>query len=171
MMNKILTWREGNMADRDEQQLGNYRLVRMLGEGGFAEVYLGEHVHLYTKAAIKVLHSQLASDDIEKFIIEVRNLARLIHPHIIRVLDFGVEGKTPFLVMDYASNGTLRQRHHRGTPLALSVVTDYVKQVADALQFAHNQKLIHRDIKPENMLLGRNNEILLSDFGIAIVAQ
>src|SRR5712691_2724534 len=118
MMDKIPVWKEGSMANRDEQQLGNYRLVRLLGEGGFAEVYLGEHVHLHTNAAIKVLHNQLTSDDVEKFITEARNLARLIHPHIIRVLDFGVEGKTPYLVMDYASNGTLRQRHHRGTPLA-----------------------------------------------------
>jgi branched-chain amino acid transport system substrate-binding protein len=159
------------MADRVGQRLGNYQLVRLLGEGGFAEVYLGEHIHLYTQAAIKVLHTQLTNEDIKKFSIEARNLARLIHPHIVRVLDFGVEGKTPFLVMDYAPNGTLRQRHPRGMPLPLPVVVIYVKQVADALQFAHNQKLIHRDVKPENMLLGRNNEILLSDFGIAIVAQ
>ena len=159
------------MVDRVGQQFGNYRLVRLLGEGGFAEVYLGEHVQLYTQAAIKVLHTQLTSDDVEKFSIEAGKIARLIHPHIVRVLDFGVEDKTPYLVMDYAPNGTLRQRYHRGTPLVLSIVIDYVKQVADALQFAHNQKLIHRDIKPENMLLGQNNEILLSDFGIAIAAQ
>src|SRR5437764_11405809 len=86
-------------------------------------------------------------------------------------LCFGVEGKTPFLVMDYASDGTLRQKHAKGVPLPLTIIVAYVKQVAGALQFAHDEKLIHRDIKPENMLLGRRNEILLSNFGIALVAQ
>ena len=159
------------MTDRVGQQLGNYFLTRLLGEGGFAEVYLGEHIHLGTEAAIKVLHTQLTSEDLEKFRAEARTIARLKHRHIVRVLDFGVDGKTPFLVMDYAPNGTLRQRHSRGTPLPLTTVVSYVKQVADALQYAHDQKLIHRDIKPENMLLEPGDEVLLSDFGIAIVAQ
>jgi serine/threonine protein kinase len=87
------------------------------------------------------------------------------------VMDFGVERETPFLVMDYAPNGTLRQRHPRGTTLPLAAILSYVKQVADALQYAHDEKFIHRDIKPENMLLGRRNEVLLSDFGIALIAQ
>ena len=73
--------------------------------------------------------------------------------------------------MDYAPNGTLRQRHPKGTLLPLDTILDYVKQIADALQYAHDEKVIHRDIKPENMLLGRRNEILLSDFGIALVVQ
>ncbi len=159
------------MADRSGQQFGNYRLVRLLGEGGFAEVYLGEHLHLETEAAIKILYAQLASDDMEQFRAEARIIARLEHPNIVRVLDFGVEGKVPFLVMSYAPHGTLRQRHKKGVPLPLTTVTAYVKQIADALQYAHNQKVIHRDIKPENMLIGRRDEILLSDFGIALVAQ
>src|SRR2546425_231490 len=159
------------MADRVGQQLGNYRLIRLLGEGGFAEVYLGEHIHLGTQAAIKVLHTQLTSEDVDKFRTEARTIARLIHPNIVRVLEFGVEGKTPFLVMDYATNGTLRQRHPKGVALPLPLIVAYVKQVADALQYAHNEKVIHRDIKPENMLLGRRQEVLLSDFGIALVAQ
>src|SRR5438270_10539502 len=159
------------MANRLGQQLGNYRLTKLLGKGGFAEVYLGEHVHLGTQAAIKVLHTQLTSGDIEQFRAEARTIARLEHPHIVRILDFGVEGKTPFLVMSYAPNGTLRQRHPKGVQLPLTIIVSYVKQVADALQYAHDEKLIHRDIKPENMLVGRRNEILLSDFGIATVAQ
>jgi eukaryotic-like serine/threonine-protein kinase len=159
------------MVDRVGQQLGNYQLISLLGAGGFAEVYLSEHIHLGTQAAIKVLHTQLTSDDVDKFRTEARTIARLIHPHIVRVLEFGVEGNTPFLVMDYAPNGTLRQRHPKGVALPLPLIVAYVKQVADALQYAHDEKLIHRDIKPENMLLGRRNEILLSDFGIALVAQ
>ena len=159
------------MAGRVGQQLGNYQLIRMLGEGGFAEVYLGEHIHLGTKAAIKVLHTQLTSDDVDKFRDEARTIANLIHPNIVRVLEFGIEGKTPFLVMDYAPNGTLRQKHPKGVPLPLPTIVNYVKQVAEALQSAHEEKFIHRDVKPENMLLGRRGEVLLSDFGIALVAQ
>jgi serine/threonine protein kinase len=159
------------MADRVGQQLGNYRLMRLLGQGGFAEVYLGEQVYLNSQAAIKILYTHLAQEDAARFLSEARTLVHLVHPHIVRLLDFGVEGTTPFLVMDYAPGGTLRQRHPRGERLPLATIVDYVNQVADALQYAHDEKLIHRDIKPENMLLGRRNEILLSDFGIAVVAQ
>lgn len=159
------------MENRVGQQLGNYRLIRLLGAGGFAEVYLGEHIHLQTQSAIKLLHTRLAHEDGEHFRNEARTLARLVHPNIVRIFDFGVENRTPYLVMDYAPNGTLRQRHPRGTILQLPTIVSYVKQIADALQYAHDKKFIHRDIKPENMLIGRRNEILLSDFGIAIVAQ
>lgn len=159
------------MADRTGQQLGNYRIVHLLGQGGFADVYLGEHIHLNTMAAIKVLRTQLVEDNIENFRTEARTVAHLVHPNIVRVLDFGIEGTTPFLVMEYAPNGTLRQRHPRGIPVPIGVVVPYVKQVASALQYAHNQKLIHRDIKPENILVGSNDEILLSDFGIATMTQ
>ena len=159
------------MTNRVGQQLGYYQLISHLGEGGFAEVYLGEHVHLGTQAAIKVLHTQLARDDMEQFRTEARTIAHLEHPHIVRILDFGVEDKTPFLVMSYAPNGTLRERHSRGERVPLPTIVSYVKQIADALQYAHDEKLIHRDVKPGNMLLGRRNEILLSDFGIATVAQ
>jgi serine/threonine protein kinase len=102
---------------------------------------------------------------------EARTLAHLQHPHIVRVLEFGVDGDIPFLIMDYAPNGTLRQRHPQGAILSLVTIVKYVKQIADALHYAHNQSLVHRDIKPENMLLGRQYEVLLSDFGIATVAQ
>jgi serine/threonine protein kinase len=159
------------MADFIGQQLGNYRLTRLLGRGGFADVYLGDHIYMHTQAAIKVLYNQLTPVDIEQFRLEAQTVAKLDHPHIVRVLEFGMEGSAPFLVMTYAPNGTLRQRHPRGTPLLPSTILEYVKQVASALQYAHEQKLIHRDVKPENMLLGQRNEVLLSDFGIALPAQ
>jgi len=158
------------MTDLMEHQLGNYRLIRLLGHGGFADVYLGEHIHLNTLAAIKVLDARLTADEITQFRDEARTIARLEHPHIVRVLDFGVEDRIPFLVMSYAPNGTLRQRHPRGIRLSPDDVLPYIKQVADALQYAHDEKLIHRDVKPENMLLDRNNQILLSDFGLAMAS-
>ncbi len=159
------------MTDHIAQQFGNYRLVRHLGRGAFSDVYLGIHVHLKTPAAIKLLHTELTSSDVEKFRNEARTIARLEHPHIVRVLDFGIEDHTPFFVMVYAPNGTLRQRHPKGSILSLATIVSYVTQIAGALQFAHNQKFIHRDIKPENMLLGRHNEVLLSDFGFVQIAQ
>ena len=159
------------MADRIGQQLGNYRLIRLISRGGFADVYLGEHVYLNTQVAVKLLQTRVADNELEGFLKEARTIAHLVHPQIVRVMDFGVEQESPFLVMDYAPNGTLRQRHPGGTQLLPSTIVPYIKQVADALQYAHDEKFIHRDIKSENMLLGRRNEVLLSDFGIALIAQ
>ena len=88
------------MTDRLGQQLGNYRLIRLLGRGGFAEVYLGEHIHLETKAAIKVLHTQVNSNDTELFRKEARTIARLENPRIVRVLEFGVENSSPLFGHD-----------------------------------------------------------------------
>lgn len=153
------------------QQLGNYQLSRLLGEGAFAQVYLGEHVYLGTLAAIKIINTPLTDNPVKVFQAEARTIARLVHPNIVRVLEFGVEQNTAFLVLDYAPNGTLRQRHPQGTLLPLPIVTSYIKQIAEALQYAHDEKLIHRDVKPENVLLGRRNEVLLSDFGIALMVQ
>ena len=159
------------MADRVGQQLGNYQLIQLLGQGSLAEVYLGGHIHLGTLAAIKVLHAQLKNEDIATFRREARVIAHLIHPNIVRVLEFGIEDQIPFLVMDFAPHGTIRQRYPRGTLLPIETVVSYARQVAGALQFAHDERVIHRDVKPENLLLGRRHEVLLSDFGIAILTQ
>ncbi len=156
------------MTDRVGQQLGNYRLLRLLGSGGFADVYLGEHAYLNKPAALKVLHLRLDEQDTAQFLREAQTLAGLDHPHIVRVLDFAVQDGLPFLVMDYAVRGTLRTRHPAGTCVPLERIIAYVSQVASALQYAHDQRLIHRDIKPENMLLGAREEVLLGDFGLAM---
>jgi serine/threonine protein kinase len=153
------------------QRLGNYRVVRLLGQGGFAEVYLGEHVRLGMKAAIKVLHTHLVGEAISAFEREAQTVADLTHSHIVRVLDFDLQDGRPFLILDYAPNGSLRQKHPRGTRVPLVQVVSYVQQVASALVHAHERKLIHRDIKPENMLIGKEGEILLSDFGIVTMAH
>ncbi|HLI08513.1 MAG TPA: serine/threonine-protein kinase [Ktedonobacteraceae bacterium] len=149
------------------QQYGNYQLLKLLGRGGFAGVYLGKHVYLGTRAAIKIVHS-LDDFDVQAFFAEARLAAQLRHPHIIRVLDFDLEEGEPFLVMDYAPNGSIRRRYPEGSLLPVSLILDYVDQIADALDYLHSRKLIHRDIKPENLLLDRHNQVLLSDFGITI---
>src|SRR5450755_21583 len=94
------------MADRVGQQLGNYRLLRVLGHGAFAEVYLGEHQYWERPAAIKVLHVQMEPEVHEQFRREARIIAHLQHPHILQVLDFGIQDQTPYLVMEYTSGGT-----------------------------------------------------------------
>src|ERR1700680_1184133 len=160
------------MTDRVGQQVGDYRLLRWLGGGGFGDVYLGEHIYEQTQAAIKVLQARLTrSEEWREFINEARTM-RLKHPHIISLLDFGIgSDDTPFLVMEYAPNGTLRDRHPKGSRLPLAIIVSYVRSISSALHYAHSLRLVHRDVKPENMLVGSQHEVLLSDFGIATVAQ
>jgi serine/threonine protein kinase len=161
------------MTERIGQKFGNYRLTRFLGKGGFASVYLAEHIHLQTEAAIKVLAAQLSNQEVEQFRQEAYVLARFNHPNIIRMLDFGLDEAEhlPFLVMQYAAHGTLRQRHAADSCVSLSLVRFYVKSIAAALQYAHDRRIIHRDVKPENMLIDDQEEILLSDFGLALLSQ
>src|ERR1700730_8860925 len=159
------------MTDRLGQQLGNYRLTRLLGQGGFAEVYLGEHIYLKTLAALKILDIELSEQEAASFVQEAQTLARLSHPHIVRVLDFAVQDGTPFLVLEYAPHGTLRQQHGKGEPLPLERAAHYVEQVAAPLQYAHDHQLIPRDVKPENLLLNERFDVLLSDFGLGMFAR
>ncbi|GCE26510.1 hypothetical protein KDA_19940 [Dictyobacter alpinus] len=154
-----------------QKQFGNYHSLYILGRGGFADVHLGEHVFLHTLAAIKVLRTELTFMDEEAFLDEARILARLRHPHIVQVLDFGLENHTPYLVMAYAPGGTMRQLHPPESRLSPAKILEYLEQLASAIQYIHDMGYIHRDIKPENVLLGADNELLLSDFSIAISTQ
>ena len=158
------------MSDHVGKQFGEYRLTRELGSGGFGDVYLSEHVSDGTPAAVKVMQIRLThSEDLASFINEVRVLFRLQHSNIVPLLDFGVEHDEPFLVMAYAPNGTLRQP--KGRRLPLDIIVNYIQQIAEALQCAHDRKLIHRDVKPDNILLGPDFQVWLSDFGIVSIAH
>ena len=158
-------------GDRTGQQLGNYCLLRLIGEGRDAQVYLAEHVELGQHAAVKVFQVELSERDSKLFYEQVRVFAPLLHPHILRVHEAGMDGTTPFLVMDYAPNGTLRQRHPHGTVLAPDAVVAYVKDIADALQYAHDQGVSHQNLRPENILVGSREELYISDFAIPIISQ
>src|SRR2546425_7859512 len=157
------------IPDLTGKQLDTYRLVRRLGGGTFGDVYEATDLHNGKRVAVKVMEPLKTQQAIQQFFNEVRALVRLRQAHIVPVLDFGVDSATgiPFIVMEYAPNGSLRQRHPRGTQVPLRTVVQYVKSLAEALQCAHDDKLIHRDIKPDNVLLGSNGELLLGDFGIA----
>jgi len=159
------------MTERVGQHLGNYHISRLLGTGVFADVYLGEHLYLNTQAAMKILHTPLDVHAQDSFLTEARYLSHLIHPHIIRVLEFGMQDQVPYLLMDYAPWGNLRQQHPQGTVVPLATVVSYVTAIASALQYAHDQHVLHRDLKPENLLLGTRHEVLLSDFGLALLTS
>lgn len=154
------------------QEFGRYTLIRELGQGGYASVYLGVHHYLNTSVALKLLNLFLAShEDVKRFQMEARMLAHLRHRHIVRVLDFGVERGTPFLVMEYALRGNLERYFPPRVALPVGTILPFVLQMASALQYVHNQGLIHCDVKPENMLLGPQHELWLSDFGIALTSN
>lgn len=153
-------------------QLGAYELRYLLGSGGFGEVYLGEHIHLHSLAAVKVLHADLVNEQTEQFRREAQWLAQLApHPHIVRILDYNIENGCPFIVMDYAISGDLRKRHGAGKKVPLVTIVSYVKQLACGLQHAHDNGVVHCDIKPENMFVDSQGRIMIGDFGIAVVLQ
>jgi serine/threonine protein kinase len=148
---------------------GNYRLEQLIGEGGFSEVYLGEQRFLGTPAAIKVLNTRLTRAEFEQFRQEAQTINTLQHPGIVQLFDFGVESDIPYMAMSYAPKGSLRDLYPVGSCLPLATVVSLVNQIAAALQYAHHHRVVHRDVKPENLLIGPDDQILLSDFGIAVV--
>ena len=154
------------------QQVGEYHLLCLLGKGSFGAVYLAEHLHDHSQAAVKLLRFHLTSaEDFKGFLNEARTM-RLRHQHIVPLLDFGLtRDNTPYLVMEYAAGGTLRQRYSKGTKLPFKTLDSYVSQLASALQYAHDRRVIHRDVKPENVLLRADGTLVLSDFGIAKVLE
>ncbi len=153
------------------QQFGNYRLLHLLAQDPTASVYLGEHIFLKTQAAIKVVQAGLTNEELERFLAEIRVMARLRHPHIIRVLEFGVQAGQPFLVMDYTSTNSLRQLHPKGSFLPPTTILDYVRQIAPALQYAHDEGLLHLNLRPETILLGPHKQLLLSYSSTGVLDQ
>ncbi len=152
------------------RKLGNYQLLKPLGAGGFGDVYLGERIDApEKKVAVKMLKpTHLTNPEIVKnFREEAGNLLKLKHEHIVNVEEVGTaEDNAPYLVMEYAPNGTLRDVHPKDTCVPLWKVVKYVNQIASALQYMHDEKLMHLDLKPENVLLGAEGQLLLSDFGL-----
>jgi serine/threonine protein kinase len=152
------------------QTLGQYRLIERIGRGGMATVYKAYQPSLDRYVAVKVLPTYLAHDPdfAARFRREARAIAKLNHPHILPVHDYGQEGELSYIVMRYVEGGTLKKI--LGQPLALDRTVDILSQIGDALDYAHQQDIIHRDVKPANVLLDRGRWALLSDFGLAKMA-
>lgn len=154
------------------QQFGSYRLTEFLKGGGFGFVYKAEHVKLQKHVAVKLLRPEhaLKEELVAAFEREAKIIASFTHPHILDVYDYAVFHGSPFLVMPFIEQGSLRTLHPRNSIIETSTVISYVKQIASALQYAHDHKFVHRDVKPDNFLRGPQG-VLLSDFGITIAAH
>ncbi len=145
-----------------------YRLVRSIGTGGMASVYLAEDLRHGRDVAIKVLKPEIAAQiGPERFLSEIRTTARLQHPSILPLFDSGEADGLLFYVMPYVPGGTLRGRLKTGPALSTASAVGLVAELADALEYAHRQGIVHRDVKPENVLLHEGHP-LLGDFGIAL---
>jgi len=149
------------------KSLGKYQIIEALGEGGMATVYKAFDPSLERYVAIKIIRAmnQIDSDFLIRFQREARALAKLDHPYILKVLDYGEDNGIPYLVMPFVSRGTLKQ--YTRTRLPYEKAIEIIIPIAEALSYAHQRKIIHRDIKPANILFGESGVPILSDFGIA----
>ncbi|HEX8731823.1 MAG TPA: serine/threonine-protein kinase, partial [Ktedonobacterales bacterium] len=154
-----------------EWRLGAYELRRRLGEGGMAQVYLARDVRLGREVAVKVLDPKLAERPgfRERFMREARVAAALDHPNIVPLFDFG-DAEALYLVMPFVSGGSLQDMLPKA-PLPIGEVVTYGSQIADALEYAHQRKVVHRDVKPANMLMHADGRLMLSDFGLAKIVN
>src|SRR5579884_1582971 len=157
------------------REIGNYRIVREIGGGGFGNIYLAEHLLIQNRVVvIKVLRGVYLSSEEERngFIREAQILENLKeHPHILSILDLGIDGGVPYLITTYAEQGSLRDHFKRrnNQPFSVPETLTIVQQVGEALQYAHKRNVVHRDMKPENILFNGKGEALLADFGISTV--
>ncbi len=153
-----------------EQLLNNrYRVDGLLGNGGMALVYVGTDTLLRRRVAIKVLRDQYAADDdfVRRFSYEAQSAAKLSHPNIVNVYDFGNESGAYYIVMELVDGATLGELLREERVLPEGVAVDYAIQIASGLAYAHRQGLLHRDVKPANILVTQDDVVKLSDFGIA----
>ncbi len=156
------------MADLSGKTFGQYQLVEPISSGGMATIYKAYQPGLDRVVAIKVLPEFLLTQSgfLERFKIEAQAIAKLDHPHILPVYDYGEAERTPYLVMKYVPGGTLKDLIAQG-PIAPRQAAPLLRQMAEALEHAHQQGVIHRDVKPSNVLLQDGRWVQLMDFGLA----
>jgi serine/threonine protein kinase len=164
------------MKEFEDQRFGGFRLVEYIGSGGFATVYRGERIDsTKEQVAVKILHLYMRNDlEKESFVYEAAILSKLDHPNIVEFLEYGVklgygekkEAGLPYIAMSLGC-ANLEQRCPLGQQVPLEVVRNYVRQIASALQYAHDSHVIHLDLKPRNILVEHNGNLLVCDFGLA----
>jgi len=149
--------------------LGKYELEEWVGAGATADVYLSHHPRLGIEVAVKVLKPQpdLGDDDVDRFVREAKDLIRLKHGSIVRLHDIGRDDGFTFLVLEFLHGRVLRDELDAEGPLAIDRVADIVARAADALDYLHDHDRVHLDIKPSNIVLGVDDEVTITDFGLA----
>ncbi len=147
-----------------------YEIIRSIGEGGMANVYLAKDIILDRNVAIKILRGDLAGDEkfVRRFQREALSASSLSHPNIVEMYDVGEDNGTYYIVMEYVSGMTLKQLIKKKGALSLSEAIDIMLQITDGIKEAHDSYIIHRDLKPQNILIKDNGEIKITDFGIAM---
>ncbi|HVM56019.1 MAG TPA: Stk1 family PASTA domain-containing Ser/Thr kinase [Gaiellaceae bacterium] len=148
---------------------GRYKIVRKLGAGGMANVYLAEDQELGRRVAIKILNDRHANDDqfVERFRREAKNAAALSHPNIVSIYDRGEAEGTYYIAMEFLDGRSLKELIVTRGPAPVPVAVEYTRQILSALRFAHRHGIVHRDIKPHNVLVDGEGRVKVTDFGIA----
>ncbi|MDJ0780975.1 MAG: serine/threonine-protein kinase [Desulfosarcinaceae bacterium] len=151
------------------RQIDKYRIKRPLRKGGMASVYVAEHELLQKVMALKILPPEMGNDHayVERFLREARAAASLDHPHIIRIHDVGRSDGLYYIAMDLIEGSTLKAVIREGAPLPTEEIVRVSQQVLTALSVAHAKQIIHRDLKPQNIMINRQGEVVVMDFGIA----
>jgi serine/threonine protein kinase len=168
-MGRLNPWQAKQLLEgRTKFNLGPYLIVDSIGQGGMGQVFKAEHNILGRVVAIKVLPlNKTTPDAVTNFTHEIRALASLDHPRLVRALDAGHDGNVYYLVTEYVPGSDLRKLVRRNGPLDMHTAAEIIFQVAEGLDYAHRQGLVHRDIKPGNVLVTPEGEAKLSDLGLA----
>ncbi|MBN1120605.1 MAG: serine/threonine protein kinase [Anaerolineae bacterium] len=166
---------EQSQPNEDEligQTIGQYEIIRELGKGGMATVYLARQKSIGRTVAIKVIPPNFTHDAtfMQRFEREVQVISKLQHPRVLPVYDYGEYNRRPYIVMAHMSGGTLADRMASG-PMPLDEILRMVEQIAEGLDHAHSKGVIHRDFKPSNVLLDEHGNAHLADFGIAKISE
>ncbi len=163
----------GADADFSGRQLGDFHLLRRLGRGAMADVYLAEQSRLKRRVAVKILRPELAGDRtyVQRFEIEAQAAAALVHANIVQIYEVGCIDRLHFIAQEYVQGQNLQQYVARHGPPDLSHALSIMRQVAAALAKAAERGVVHRDIKPENIMLTAGGEVKVADFGLARIAR
>ena len=166
---RLNAWQAKQLLDgRTKFNLGPYRIVDSIGQGGMGQVFKAEHEKFGRVVAVKVLPRDKSTPEaVANFTREIRALASLDHPKLVSALDAGEDGNVHYLVTEYVPGTDLRKLVRRDGPLAMSVAVSIISQVAEGLEYAHARGIIHRDVKPGNVLVSPEGESKLSDLGLA----
>ena len=152
----------------DKVFANRYKIIKKIDSGGMANIYLANDMKLSRNVALKIMYPQLASDQnfVERFKREAKSMATLSHPYIATVYDWGKEKEIYYMVMEYLSGENLSQIINKRGMLPTNEVIDISIKICDALEAIHKHGIIHRDIKPSNILITKENDIKITDFGI-----